>query len=84
MGMSSEPACEVLVGRDWTAVDLATALRLAPKRMKRCIECRGRVRAHRAGSDGQRAHMEHFERHHGCSRGDCFDGTQTEHPRAIT
>jgi hypothetical protein len=77
------PVCEVEVRGLWTAIDLSTALRLARTRFMRCVECHGRVRAHREGSTGQRAHMEHDERHPGCSRGDCFDGHQRRHHRAI-
>jgi hypothetical protein len=82
--MTDEIVCEVEVRGRWQPLDLDAALKLASSRVLRCIECGGRVRAHKAGSNGQKAHMEHGERHPGCSRGDCYDGTSRPHHRHIT
>lgn len=76
-------ACELFANRAWTPISLDHAMQMPRSRLLRCLECRGRVRAHRQGSDGQRAHLEHYERHTGCSRGDCFAGVSTLHPRAL-
>lgn len=75
--------CEVRLKGTWTPIDLDAALRLAKSRVLRCIECQGRVRAHKEGVDGQKAHMEHEHRHKGCSRGDCFDGESRPHHRVV-
>lgn len=74
---------EVTVKGAWQAIDLDTALRLHRTRVMRCVECHGRVRAFREGSNGQVAHMEHEHRNKGCSRGDCFDGTPRIHHRPL-
>lgn len=76
-------ACEVKSFDEWTSLDLDAALKLASSRTLRCPECHGQVRAHREGSNGAKAHMEHHERHKGCSRGDCFDGTSRPHHRVL-
>ena len=82
--MPNETAgCELFANRTWTAISITDALKMPRSRLMRCLECRGRVRPHREGSDGQRAHMEHYERHRGCSRGDCYEGRSTPHPRAL-
>jgi len=64
-----EVACEVYAHKVWQGIDLALALRMSKTRIKRCPECHGRVRIHSAASNGMRAHVEHFARHPGCSRG---------------
>lgn len=79
-----EPAAELHANRTWNPISIAVALSMPRSRRMRCPECHGRVRAHREGTTGQRAHMEHYERHTGCSRGDCFDGNSRPHPRALT
>jgi nitrate/TMAO reductase-like tetraheme cytochrome c subunit len=82
--MVDEVACEVQDRGEWKPIDLALALRMPNTRLKRCPECHGRVRAHSAGMNGMRAHMEHHSRHKGCARGDCFGGVSTLHPDALT
>jgi hypothetical protein len=81
--MTEEIACEVFARNEWQGIDLQLALKMPNTREKRCPECHGRVRAHSVGSNGMKAHMEHFERHKGCSRGNYFDGTATLHPSAL-
>jgi hypothetical protein len=72
--------CEVKVGGDWKRLTLDQALELDPSRLKRCPECHGQVRLHKASIDGMVAHFEHYERNPGCSLGDCFDGNPKLHP----
>jgi hypothetical protein len=75
--------CELSNGKRWIPnITIEQALDLPPYRKKRCPECYGRVRAHRPG-DGAPARFEHFERHPGCSLGDCFDGNKRPHPGAL-
>lgn len=75
--------CEVSLGRGWQRIGIDDALRLRPERM-RCPECHGRVRAHRQGTTGQRAHFEHFQTHTGCSRKpSTFSGHRSLHPDAL-
>lgn len=78
--------CEVKVGKKWVTVSIDRALGLHPDRVKRCPECHGKVRAHKAGVDGMRAHFEHFIAHDGCSRSRSvkFSGASTTHPRPLT
>lgn len=78
-----EQAAELFANKRWNMISVEHALSMPRSRVLRCPECQGRVRAHREGSTGQRAHMEHYERHKGCSRGDCFDGTSRPHPRSL-
>jgi hypothetical protein len=81
--MDETTACEVKAFGHWTPLDFDAALKLASSRTLHCPECHGQVRAHRACSNGTRAHMEHHERHKGCSCGDCFDGLSRPHHRII-
>jgi hypothetical protein len=67
----------------WQPIELELALKMPKTRRIRCPECHGRVRAHTAGKNGMKAHMEHLERNPGCPRGDCFDGTPRRHPKAL-
>ena len=76
-------AAELSANQTWTPIDLDHALTMPRSRRMRCPECHGRVRAHKAGQDGQKAHMEHYERHAGCSRGDSFNGTPAPHHKAL-
>jgi hypothetical protein len=78
----SETGCEVRVEGVWTFTELSAALKLDPVRIKRCAECHGQVRLVKA-SRGTAAHIEHYERHPGCSLGDCFDGMRCMHPKAL-
>jgi hypothetical protein len=77
-------ACELFANKAWVSVDIDTALKMPKRRLMRCPECHGRVKAHRVGADGQREHMEHYERHIGCSRGDCFNGVSSLHVKALS
>lgn len=79
-----EPVAEIWAKGAWQPIDIGLAVRMPSSRIMRCLECGGRVRAHREGSNGQRPHMEHYERHKGCSRGDCFDGSSRPHHRQQT
>jgi hypothetical protein len=65
--------CEVKVWGDWKRLTLAQALELDPSHLKRCPECHGQVRLHKASIDGMVVHFEHYERNRGCSLGDAPD-----------
>ncbi|TDU00784.1 hypothetical protein DFO45_0288 [Azorhizobium sp. AG788] len=69
----------------WEAVGVEEALGLPSSLLKRCPECHGRVRVHRASVNGMRAHFEHMEAHRGCSlsRGVPFSGVSSPHPVAL-
>ncbi len=70
----------------WITIHVTEALGLDRKQKQRlrCVDCHGRVKPVRVGPAGKPcAHFEHFRRHRGCSRGDCFDGTHTPHPNAL-
>ncbi len=74
---------ELFAYKTWTPIELSVALTIPRTRRMRCPECKGRIRAHKEGSDGQKAHMEHYEAHTGCSRGNSFNGEVSHHPRAL-
>ena len=76
--------CQIFAHGEWVQISLEKALTMHADRTLRCTECHGRVRAHKEGKDGQRAHFEHKSRHPGCSRGNCFSGTSSLHPKAVT
>jgi hypothetical protein len=78
--------CELKIGDEWAPLRVDAALGINSERVKRCPECHGRVRAHKASVDGMRAHFEHFEAHAGCSRSRSvpFIGISTIHPKAIS
>ena len=70
----------------WITIKVGEALGYGKEERKRlrCLECHGRVKPMRAGPGGVPcAHFEHFRRHKGCSRGDCFDGTKRIHLDAL-
>ena len=82
--MPASLSCELWNGRHWVSITIEQALELPSRRRKRCPECGGRVRAHKASDDGiMAAHFEHFERHPGCSLGDSFDSNRRPHPEAL-
>lgn len=83
LAINSE-TCEVKVRGEWIELTIEDALRLDASRTKRCPECQGQVRAHTNGSNGMRAHFEHFRRHDECSRSDAFKGTPKLHPCALS
>lgn len=62
---------------------VADILRMEPRPLLRCPECHGRVRAHKEGTTGQRAHFEHFAAHSGCSLKPTFRGVRSRHPEAL-
>ncbi len=66
--------CELWANNWWERIDMDLALRMPPGRQMRCVDCHGRVRAHREGTTGQAARMEHLEAHPGRARGNIFDG----------
>jgi hypothetical protein len=72
--------CEVKVWGDWKRLTLDQTLELDRSHLKRCPECHGQVRLHKAFIDGTAAYFEHYERNPGCSLGDCFDGNPKLHP----
>lgn len=78
-----EVVAELWADAKWVPITIDLALKMPRGRRMRCPECHGRVRAHKEGSTGQKAHMEHYERHPGCSRGDCFDRKPRPHQRAL-
>jgi len=62
----------------------AEKARLREDDRKRCIECRARVRVHKAGPNGvPAAHAEHMQEFSGCSLSYTFDGTKRPNPDAI-
>ncbi len=83
--MSSDPeTCELWANKVWTLIDLDRALTMPSGRRMRCRECHGAVRAHKASTDGMRAHFEHLVGHAGCSLSYRPDGSQSRHPKAIS
>ncbi len=77
--------CQMIAFGRWETISLDDALnRFDGSRMKRCPECHGQVRAHRPGTNGMRAHFEHFEAHSGCSLSPIFSGTRTPHRRPMS
>jgi hypothetical protein len=76
--------CEMKIKDGWASLKIDDAIGLNPDILKRCIECHGKVRAHRASTNGMRAHFEHVDAHSGCSLGDSFTGKETLHPKALT
>lgn len=74
--------CEAWIEGTWQRIDIPTAL-ANPDLSKRCIECYGAVRIHKAGS-GVSAHAEHRVGHTGCSLAQHFDGKPRKHPNPAT
>jgi hypothetical protein len=72
--------CEIKLNGDWQAVGITAALDKYRGELMRCPECHGRVRVHKAGTTGQRAHFEHRTAHNGCSRSRTFSGHRAFHP----
>ena len=75
--------CELFNGRHWVTIDLAFALKLPNRDRLRCVECGGRVRAHRKANNGMVAHFEHHVAHDGCSLGHNFNGVKSRHPKPM-
>ena len=82
--MSHEDFCQVKVHGAWEAIDIADALKDHVGQVMRCPKCHGRVRAHKAYSDGARAHFEHYQAHPGCPLKPGYSGIFSMHPNAIS
>ena len=75
--------CEAWIEGAWKTVSIQTA-RDYPELARRCSECHGQIKIMRAGHGGApRSHPEHYERHKGCSLGNCFDGERRPHPKQV-
>jgi hypothetical protein len=75
--------CEVRTGATWHDIDIDEALSAKDQDM-RCIECHGRVVAHKAYNNGVAAHFEHSHAHTGCSQiPSTFSGVKKAHPGAL-
>ena len=79
---SEVDTCEIMTDDGWALIDVDEALGLCGA-MLRCPACHGRVRAHRAGTTGQRAHFEHLQRHDGCPLKNGYSGVSSEHPDPV-
>lgn len=66
---------------DWGTITIVDAL-ADRERVFRCLECRARVRPHKA-SDAQEAHFEHFAEFPGCPSSAAWDGTRRENAAAL-
>lgn len=66
---------------DWGTVTIADAL-ADRQRVFRCLECRARVRPHKA-STAQEAHFEHLREFSGCPSSAAWDGTRRENAAAV-
>ena len=66
---------------DWGTIAVVDAL-VDRKRVFRCLECRARVRPHKA-SDAQEAHFEHLSEFAGCPSSAAWDGTRRENAAAL-
>lgn len=75
--------CEILAEGAWERIDVEDALARRGLAPMRCPVCHGPVRAHKAGTTGQRAHFEHQQRHDGCRLASGFSGAESEHPHAL-
>lgn len=81
--LNENDVCEERINGRWSARTVAEVLAAAARGPIRCPECHGRVRAHKEGTTGQRAHFEHMRRHDGCSLKSTFNGRKTRHPDAL-
>ncbi len=76
--------CEAWIDNDWRVVAVESLLSY-PKIVRRCIECHGPVRLHKAGPGGKwPAHAENFPRHDGCSLGHTYDGNRRPNPDPVS
>ena len=82
--MSPSTICEARVRRGaWEIISVEQALKLNTTTEKRCVECHGRVRAHKPSRMGA-GYFKHTQRHTGCRLGDCYDGKDPRlHPVAV-
>lgn len=75
-------SCEIQTADGWDRISVADARSRRGEPM-RCPACHGRVRAHKEGTTGQRAHFEHLRSHDGCRLKPGFSGTESRHPEAL-
>ncbi len=76
--------CNARIEGHWVPMDVAEALRRGTAVTLRCPECYGPVRAHKKGTTGQAAHLEHAQGHSGCSFSGAWDRrSHSRHPLAI-
>ena len=72
--MARSTECEVRQGAGgWAVVTAERAVELGTDTEKRCVECHGLVRAHKATDCGV-AHIEHMQGNPGCTLGMNYDG----------
>jgi hypothetical protein len=83
MTIGSIDECEIKVEGQWQRIEIAAALAMDAGALMRCPECHGRVRVHKAGTTGQRAHFEHYTAHGGCSKSRTFSGHRSDHSDAL-
>jgi hypothetical protein len=88
VAMNRNVRCEINRIRDgkpqWEPISIEEALGLDRTETKRCPECHGEMRAHRAGNTASSpAHFEHRESHDGCSHSMAFDGKARIHPHPL-
>jgi nitrate reductase cytochrome c-type subunit len=83
--MPMSQTCEVRYGDEpWHLASVQEAFRLRKGTAKRCIQCHGSVRAHRA-TKIMDAHFEHMRGHPGCPLSVAYDGNGTRpHPLALS
>lgn len=75
--------CEAWIENRWSVVSVESILAY-PNVVRRCVECHGPVRLHKAGPSGKwQAHAENYPRHDGCSLGHTFDGTRRPNPSPV-
>ncbi len=71
-GTPRSEVCEILDGKQWKTIGIDDALEIRRQRGRwpggRCVECNQRVRPHKLGTTGQRAHFEHLTGNPSCSR----------------
>jgi hypothetical protein len=84
MKKGHEDLCEVEIQGKWTLIDIDDALKSYLGEVMRCPKCHGRVCAHKAYSDGARAHFEHYRAHSGCPLKPGYSGAFSMHPNAVS
>jgi hypothetical protein len=75
--------CEAWIQNQWRIVSVASLLAY-PNIVRRCVECHGPVRLHKAGPSGKwQAHAENYPHHDGCSLGHTYDGNRRPNPNPV-
>lgn len=78
------PQCEVKVGDQWLAVDLAEAVSSHVKAEKRCPACHGRVSIAGTYTATNKRVIVHRRNHEGCRLIPAlFSGVPSPHPEAV-